>query len=101
MTLDLALAVPAALAVLFGAGFAANEVSHGAMSETMGLGHRHMMDMTGYHCVDHDASSMSHDHMQHMHGNNSTMPHENCPGGSGMHAAAMNHGHQHATAREE
>ena len=33
-----------------GAGFALNEWSHGGVSESLGWGHRHMLDDAPWHC---------------------------------------------------
>ncbi len=83
------------VAGMAGAGFMANEATHGAMAEAMGLGHNHMADYGGYHCAAHDGAHGAH-HAEHMH-NATSMPHGSCPGGSGMHGGmvgmgGMNHG---------
>lgn len=101
----LALAVPLGLVAVLGTAFAANEWTHGAMAEAAGVGHRHMLDYGGYHCVDHADAPHADHHRAHMHGNatladaqgramfgNATMPHGACPGGPGMHDAAMSGG---------
>jgi hypothetical protein len=76
--------LPTILAGLFMAGFAGNEATHGGFAEAMGMGHRHMLDNGGYHCVDHDDPEHGPHHMEHMHGDE-PMRHEMCPGGAGMH----------------
>lgn len=81
------LLVPLGLAGLMTAGFAVNEWSHGGMAQTMGLGHHHMTDYGGYHCAMHDDADHAAHHLAHMHGNNTTMPHDGCPGGPAMHGA--------------
>lgn len=99
----MAVLVPLALTGMLGTAFAANEWTHGGMSEAMGLGHRHMMDYGAYHCVDHADAMHAAMHLQHMHGNvtmrdaqgnmmfgNATMPHMACAGGAGMHGAMSN-----------
>lgn len=48
--MDAMVVVPLVLALLAGGGFVLNEWSHGAMSETMGLEHRHLSDDGGWHC---------------------------------------------------
>lgn len=67
-----ALAVAGLLALLF----VVNELGHGAVAETVGLGHHHMLDYGGYHCAGHDTPDGAR-HMQHMHGNHTHAP---CPG---------------------
>lgn len=76
--------VPLAIAMAFGGMFVANEWSHGAMSEIMGVGHHHALDYGGYHCAGHNDTLHGQHHQAHMHGNQS-MPHGGCPGGVGMH----------------
>lgn len=76
------LALPVALAALFGTGFLANEWSHGAMSEAVGLGHHHVLDYGGYHCAGHGDAEHGAHHAAHMHGN-ASRPHQGC---AGMHA---------------
>lgn len=73
-----------------GVGMMGNEMTHGGMSEMMGMGHNHMADYGGYHCSSHTGDHGSH-HMDHMHGDNYTA-HEGCPGGSGMHQGQMGDG---------
>ncbi len=51
--------------LLFTGLAAANEFSHGGLSETMGLGHRHMADYGGYHCAGPTDAGWE-QHMQHM-----------------------------------
>lgn len=70
-----------------GAGFMANEMTHGGMAETMGMGHHHLADYGGYHCASHDGSEGMH-HMEHMHGENFTA-HSGCNGGAPMHGDRM------------
>lgn len=60
-----------------------NEASHGGMAEAMGLGHRHMTDVGGYHCASHAGEHGAH-HVAHMH-NETRAAHDGCPGGSAMH----------------
>lgn len=74
------------LSGMAGFGVTANEASHGAMAEGMGLGHQHMTDVGGYHCASHQGSQAAM-HQQHMH-NETQMQHGSCPGGSGMHRMA-------------
>lgn len=66
-----------------GVGMMANEMTHGGVSETMGLGHQHMADYGGYHCASHMGEHGAH-HVEHMH-NETHMDHGNCPGGASMH----------------
>lgn len=73
------------LAALLGAGFAGNEVSHGAMAEAMGLGHHHMMDYDGAHCASLDGP-MAAQHVGHMHGGDWNATHAGC---GGMHHGMM------------
>lgn len=55
------------LSGILGAGFMANEATHGGMAEAMGMGHQHMFDYGGQHCT--DASHRGeHMDMQHMEG---------------------------------
>lgn len=53
--------------VLLLAGFGANEMTHGGVAGTMGLGHHHMLDYGGYHCADHHDDAVAGDHFEHMH----------------------------------
>ncbi|MGQ0536630.1 MAG: hypothetical protein ACT4PT_11220 [Methanobacteriota archaeon] len=89
--MDASLLVPLALAGLAGAGFVVNEWSHGAMAESGGLGHRHLLDHGGYHCATHDGARGT-EHVAHMHGNTTAVPHEACPGGAAMHGGGMHGG---------
>lgn len=67
-------------AAILATGFAANEMSHGAVAETMGVGHHHMLDYGGYHCAGvEDAEHWDH-HVEHMHGGNATADHAGCGG---------------------
>jgi hypothetical protein len=50
---------PLLLTLVAGGGFAVNEWSHGGLSESLGLGHHHMLDY-------HDASCRKHGDMGHM-----------------------------------
>lgn len=70
-----------AAAGLLLATFGVNEVSHGAVSETVGLGHQHMTDVGGYHCTAHDHPDQADEHMAHMHGDagNATAHHHGGP----------------------
>lgn len=101
----LALAVPLGLAAVLGTAFAANEWTHGDVAGAMGLGHRHMLDYGGYHCVDHADVQHADHHRAHLHGNvtmadaqgaamfgTATMPHGSCPGGAAMHDGTMTGG---------
>lgn len=72
------------IALLSGGGFLLNEWTHGALSEATGLGHHHALDVGEYHCASHDDANHGADHMAHMHSRDD-MPHDNCPGGAGMH----------------
>lgn len=83
MQLNLAATLPVVLSLAFGGAFVANEWSHGGVARSMGMGHQHMLDYGGYHCVDHDDARHHERHMNHMHGN-VTMPHDRCPGGGNM-----------------
>ncbi len=72
-----------------GVGVVGNEVTHGAWSESMGLGHHHLADYGDYHCADHESQA----HMQHMH-NGTVTDHAHCQGGAGMHGDGHT-GHHH------
>lgn len=76
--------IPLAMTAVFGGAFFTNEWSHGAMAESIGVGHHHMFDFGGLHCVSHTDEVRGDAHLEHMHGS-SPMPHAHCPGGSGMH----------------
>ncbi|MFA5943085.1 MAG: hypothetical protein WC876_01320 [Candidatus Thermoplasmatota archaeon] len=71
-----------------GVGVIGNEVTHGAWSESMGLGHHHLADYGGYHCAAHESQA----HMQHMH-NGTFTDHQHCPGGVHMHGDGHRHNH--------
>jgi hypothetical protein len=58
-------------------GFAANEMTHGGMAESMGMGHQHMLDHGGYHCAE-PGSAHWENHEAHMHDGNMT---DHCGGG--------------------
>ena len=75
MSLDLALALPVAIACAAGAGFAVNEWSHGALAEAAGLGHHHALDAGGLHCT---GGGRAGAHLAHMHAN--ATGHDGCPG---------------------
>jgi len=60
-------------------GFAANEMSHGAMAEALGMGHHHMTDQGGYHCAGPSDAQWA-QHVSHMHGN-STAFGDHCSNG--------------------
>ena len=85
MPINYALGTPLILALALGSGFLANEWSHGGLSEATGAGHHHLLDYGGYHCASHDDSEQGQMHMAHMHQANASMPHDGCPGGTGMH----------------
>jgi hypothetical protein len=80
-----------ALAGVLFAGFAVNEMSHGAMAEMMGLGHRHMLDHGGYHCAE-PTSEHWERHQSHMHRHDGDAPYAtHC----GVHHMTEGHGHRH------
>jgi hypothetical protein len=83
------LLVPLTMAGIFTAGFAMNEVSHGGVAEMMGAGHHHVVDMGGAHCADHGDPEHADHHAEHMHGNATALPHDECPGGEAMHGRMM------------
>ncbi len=72
------LALPISLAVAFGGLFVANEFGHGAVAETLGFGHHHMLDAGGYHCVDHNDPDQGPRHMEHMHNQTGDHAHGGC-----------------------
>lgn len=57
------LVLPLAVAATFGGGFLMNEWSHGGMAEAMGLGHHHMLDYGGVHCLPPDDGARLAAHM--------------------------------------
>jgi hypothetical protein len=44
--------LPLGIALVMGGSFVVNEWSHGGLSETMGMGHHHMLDYGRQHCTD-------------------------------------------------
>lgn len=64
------------------AGFGANEVTHGGVSEAMGLDHNHMLDYGDYHCADPGDTEHWDEHVEHVHGGqNTTDDHDHCGAG--------------------
>lgn len=80
---QLLLAIPIVTTIAFGGGFVANEWSHGALSEAMGLGHHHMLDYGQHHCIPHDDPNHGPAHREHMHDPDEPRPHDECPGHEG------------------
>ena len=80
-------ALPLLIASTFGGGFLVNEWSHGALSETVGLGHHHMLDYGGYHCSAYNATAYGDHHMMGRPPQDLEGQASGCAGYGGMHGA--------------
>lgn len=76
--------VVTAILLFLGVG---NEVTHGWVSESAGVGHHHALDHGGIHCVAHDDPDAGGAHVEHVHGSglrtHEEAEHLECPGEHG------------------